>query len=337
MPRKVLVVGGTGFLGGTIADAALAAGYEVSVLSRGLKAAEKPGIHYMETDRLGSLERLSGQTFDLVFDSCAFTPNSVKHLLEAIGEGLERYVLISSISVYGDWSKQGLHEDEPVLSASEGDLQHAAKMEQSSKLNAESAEDAYGRLKRACELTAEHLLGERAISLRAGLLIGAGDYTDRMTWWVRRIDQGGRIPVPLPKHRPLQAIDVRDAAAFALKAAHDGRSGIFNLTSEPFTMARLIDAIQSIAASPATPVWLDEKQFVAAGVAPWTELPLWLPDSEQFRHFFEVSVVKALAAGLHIGPLRQTISDILHWDRMRRNMPLSCGLSQEHEAQIIGR
>jgi 2'-hydroxyisoflavone reductase len=245
MPGKVLVAGGTGFLGGAIADAALAAGYDVSVLSRGLKATEKPGIHYVKGDRLGLLETLRGQKFDLAFDTCAFTPNSVKHLLEAIGEGLNRYVLISSVSVYGDWSKQGLREDDPVPSASEADLQHAVTMEQSSRLDAQSADDAYGRLKRACELTAEHLLGDRAISLRAGLLIGAGDYTDRMTWWVRRIDQGGKLPVPLPKDRPLQVIDVRDAAAFALKVAREGRPGIFNLTSEPFSITQLVETIQS--------------------------------------------------------------------------------------------
>jgi len=281
------------------------------------------------------LETLREQKFDLVFDTCAFTPNSVKHLLEAVGEGLDRYVLISSASVYGDWSRRGLREDDQVPAASEADLQHATKMEQSSKLDAQSADDAYGRLKRACELMAERLLGERAISLRSGLLIGAGDYTDRMTWWVRRIDQGGRIPVPLPKDRPLQAIDVRDAAAFALKAACDGKSGIFNLTSEPFTMVQLFDVIQSTAASRTIPVWFDEKKFAAAGVAPWTELPLWLPDSEKYRYFFEVSVAKATAAGLQVRPLRETIDNILQWDRTRRNSPLSCGLSSEHEAQLL--
>ena len=175
MATNILVVGGTGFLGGAIADAALAAGHRVSILSRGLKAAGNPDIHYIGADRLGPLDALRTHKFDLVFDTCAFTPNSVQHVLAAVGGDLSRYMMISSASVYGDWSRPGLDENDPVPEASQADLRHALEMERSAQLSADGAGDSYGPLKRNCELMAERLLGARAISLRAGLLVGAGD------------------------------------------------------------------------------------------------------------------------------------------------------------------
>ena len=156
-----------------------------------------------------------------------------------------------------------------------------------------------------------------------------------MTWWVRRFDLGGRVPVPLPKDRPVQAIDVRDAASFALAAAQDGRSGIFNVTSAPFSMAQLVDSIRLATANDATPVWIEEPKFIASGVTPWTELPLWLPGPGPFQHFFDVSIAKGAAAGLRTRPLHETIANILDWDRRRRTASLTCGLSPEHEAALL--
>lgn len=271
----------------------------------------------------------------MVLDTCAFTPNSVKHLLNRVGDGLQRYVLVSSASVYADCSQRGPRESDSVPDASTNDLQVAAEMESSGNLNANSAGDSYGPLKRACERMAEEMLGDRAISLRAGLLVGAGDYTDRMTWWVRRADEGGLLPVPLPETRPLQAIDVRDAAAFALKAAADSRSGIFNLTSQSFTMRHLLDTCQAVTKSTLEIDWVDERAFIATRVEPWTELPLWLADESTTRHFFEVDVTRAIAAGLTFRALHETVNNILEWDRSRRHVKLGCGLTRDKEAEIL--
>jgi 2'-hydroxyisoflavone reductase len=334
---RALVVGGTGFLGGAIARAASAAGLDVTILSRGIKSSDAKGFEYVIADRLGPIEALQHAKFDAVFDTCAYTPHSVRHLLSSIGDDVIRYVLVSSASVYGDWSQPCLKEDTAVESATDADLAVAAQMEATSALDANNAGDSYGRLKRACEIVAKEMLGERAIILRAGLLIGAGDYTDRMTWWVRRFDEGGKVPVPLPHDRSLQAIDVRDAAAFAVKAALDRQSGIFNLTSEPFPFKHLADVIGSATGNNADAVWLDEDAFFSSGVEPWDELPLIVPQGELFKHFFEVSVQKAKTAGLKTRPLAETVNAILRWDRTRRDVEPSCGLTKPHEAALLRR
>jgi 2'-hydroxyisoflavone reductase len=196
--------------------------------------------------------------------------------------------------------------------------------------------DAYGALKRSAELAAEARLGEGALLLRVGLLVGAGDYMDRFPWWVRRIDEGGIVPVPEPRDRPVQVIDVRDVAAFAVSAAERGLSGPYTVTGRAVSMERLLGAVASVSGSGAAIAWRPEAAFEAAGVRPWTELPLWIPASvPEMAHMLDVDVSRAHAAGLETRPLEDTARQVLDWDRARRPGPMANGIDRETEAAIL--
>jgi 2'-hydroxyisoflavone reductase len=333
---NVLVVGGTGFLGGAVADAATTAGHAVSIFARGrTKRQAAPLVETLVGDRFGDLSSLRDRRFDLVVDTCAFSPDAVAELLEALSPATGRYALISSVSAYADLSKPNMDETAPTSRATPEQLAMAQALPADQRSSAASYGTAYGALKREAELVALSRLGDRALILRAGLLVGAGDYTDRLTYWVRRIDRGGTIPLPGDPERPVQLIDVRDAAAFIVTAGEKGMSGTFNLTGRPVSMASVFEACREVTASDARFVWRPEADIRAAGLAPWTEVPLWLPSSDAaFRYLLEISTDRAFAAGLKVRPLQETLRDILDWDR-RRATPLKAGMPPEKEARLL--
>ncbi|SMR84068.1 2'-hydroxyisoflavone reductase [Aliiroseovarius halocynthiae] len=336
---RCLVVGGTGFLGGVIVDALLEEGHSVSILSRGeTKRQTGAATTTLAADRHQSLDILKNHNFDWVFDTCGYAPNAVTHLLSAIGDGISRYVLISSISAYGSFSKPNLDETENVPTATADDLALAASLPHGRRSSAAAYGASYGALKRACEIEAERMLGDRATSLRVGLLVGAGDYSDRLTWWVRRIDGArGTFPAPAPQNRPVQFIDVRDVADFALRCAIAENGGIWNVTGECITFAEVIEGITYATGSAATPVWIDEQVITDSGLAPWVDIPLMAPSVAEFRYFLNVSTAKARSAGLSCRPPAETLTPLVDWDRIRRNVPLKCGMSAEQEALLLER
>jgi 2'-hydroxyisoflavone reductase len=333
----VLVVGGTGFLGGAVADAARTAGHAVSIFARGRTERQAaPRVETLVGDRFGDLSSLRGRRFDLVVDTCAFSPDAVTALLDALSPATGRYALVSSISAYADLSKPNMDEAAPTSRATPEQLAMARALPAEQRSSAASYGAAYGALKREAELVALSRLGDRALILRAGLLVGAGDYTDRLTYWVRRIDRGGPIPSPGDPERRVQLIDVRDAAAFIVAAGEKGVGGIFNLTGRPVSMAGVFEACREVTASNARFVWRSETDMLAAGLAPWSEVPLWLPSSDAaLRFLLEISTDKAFAAGLKVRPLQETLRDILDWDRSRRATPLKAGMPPEKEARLL--
>ncbi|MEL6419041.1 MAG: NAD-dependent epimerase/dehydratase family protein [Pseudomonadota bacterium] len=337
---RCLVVGGTGFLGGAIADALVAAGHELTIMSRGqTKRSAEKGAHVVKADRYGDLTPLSGGKFDWVFDSCAFEPDAVRRLLDAVGADISRYVMISSISAYGSFAKLGLNEDDRVPNPTAQDLAVARSVPVEKRASAFAYGKSYGPLKRACELAAAERLGDRATLLRVGLLVGAGDYTDRLTWWVRRIDEARderrRIPVPAPRRRKVQLIDVRDAAEFGVLCAENDLSGIWNVTGQPIDFGDLLGAIQQSTGSQPEFCWFDDARMSEVGVAPWTELPLIAPATPDFRYFLEVGTRRAVSAGLRCRPLVETLDPLLAWDRGRRDQDLQGGLSGDQEIALL--
>ena len=336
-----LVVGGTGFLGSAIVDALAAQGRGIAVLSRGGTARDLPeGVEIIRADRHGDLNALAGRSFDGVFDTCAYAPDAVHGLLNALGGNLDRYVLISSISVYGRYDEPELTEAQEAADASPEDLARAAAVPPEDRAVATAYGPSYGPLKRACERAAEDRLGDRATALRIGQIVGAGDYTDRLTWWVRRFDEAGQqqgrtLPAPAPPDRPVQLLDVRDAAAFAVRCAEGGLGGVWNVAGEPMPMRHLFEAIRAAAGSAAEVRWMPPAAFAAAGAAPWTDVPLMAPDLPVFRHFQEVSAGRARAAGLTTRPLSDTLGPLVAWDRGRRDVPLTCGMTPEQEERVL--
>ncbi|QRM31342.1 NAD-dependent epimerase/dehydratase family protein [Microvirga sp. VF16] len=335
---NVLVVGGTGFLGGAVAHEALARGHRVAIFTRGktAKDAGPDGIEILIGDRHSDLSALEGRAFDLVVDTCAFAPDAVASLLDALSPAIGRYALVTSANVYADFKVPGVSENSPTTRATPEQLEMARALPPEQRSAAASYATAYGPLKRECELVALERLAERALILRSGLLVGAGDYTDRLTSWVRRVDQGGAIPAPGDPRRPIQLIDVRDAARFIVEAAERNLGGLFNLTGRPFPFADLLEAIRRVTGSDARLVWRSDEAVLAAGLAPWTEVPLWLPHADEaFRHFLEIDVEKAFAHGFQPRPLDETLRHILAWDRTRRDTPLKAGMPPEKEAALL--
>lgn len=337
---RCLIVGGTGFLGGAMADAVASAGHQVAILSRGeMSRASTVGVEVIHADRHTDLSALKGRDFDWVFDSCAYTPGAVNKLLDALGDGFKRYVMISSISAYGTFSKLGLNEDDPAPTASEEDIAAASAVSAEKRTSAPAYGTSYGPLKRACEIVAVERLGDRATLLRVGLLVGAGDYTDRLTWWVRRIDEAHgdrqRVPAPAPVHRVVQLIDVRDVALFALRCANNGFKGIWNVTGQPIPLSDILNELINVTRSQAKLVWVEEKMVLEAGVEPWTDLPLMAPAIPQFQNFMAVNTDHAVAAGLECRLLEETLLPLLDWDRRRRDQALKGGLSPEQEFALL--
>lgn len=325
---RLLVAGGTGWLGGTVARLAVEAGHEVTVLARG--RAPSTGLPLIAADRNGPLPDLSGLGFDAVIDSAAYTPDHVTRLIDALGPGLRRHVLISSISVHDDFSHP-ITEDSPAPDATPADLAVADAVARGEG----EYGTAYGPLKRAAERAALARLGDRATILRPGLIAGLGDPTDRCTFWARRLDRPGPVPLPLPQDRPVQVIDVRDLAAFALHLAVTDRPGLFTCTGLPTPFARVTADLIRLSGAGAEPHWLPFARFAEAGLAPWTDLPLILPDDPAYAHFMTIHPARALAAGLVLRPLADTLADLLAWDRTRRDQPLKAGMAQDREARLL--
>ena len=333
---KCLVVGGTGFLGGAIVEALIADGHEVTVLSRGQTSRNLPAnVGVLTADRYGDLSVLTGKGFDWVFDTCAFDPDTVERLIEIVGHACSRYVFISSLSVYGTFLTPGLDETAAATVATDAHLALAAGLSNEARALGESYGQSYGPLKRSCEIRSQEILGERATALRVGLLVGKGDTTDRLPWWVRRIDERSSIVVPGPDDRLVQIIDVADIAHFALTCAKKGLAGAWNVTGQPILLSDLVASIIEISSSTAKPVWVNVDDIVAAGIMPWTDIPLMVPEFPFLKHFFEVNTDKAIQNGLVCRPVNDTRNDILNWDRARRPSPLSAGMTELQEASLL--
>ena len=283
---KLLVIGGTKFLGRAIAAEALARGHELTLFNRG---ETNPGLfsgaEELRGDRNKDLSALERRTWDAVIDPSGYTPAAVRATAEALRDS-GRYVFVSSVSVYADFSR-GPTEESPL--AELGDLPV-------DELSSDYSN--YGPLKALAEEEARRVFGDRALVLRPGLIVGPNDPTGRFTYWARRLQRGGRILAPGPPERKSQFVDVRDLALWTLAAVERGLSGTFNATNEGVSWGALL--------ADADVVWVSDEFLQEHGVGPWMELPLWLPEPE-WAGMHETDVSRAVAAGLRFRPLQETI------------------------------
>ena len=299
---RLLVLGGTKFLGRHVVEHALAAGHAVTTFTRGQTNPELfPETEQLHGDRDGDLEALRGRSFDGVVDTSGYVPRVVRQSAELLRDHVGRYVFVSSISVYGDFSEP-VSESTPVAT-----LDDPAT---------ESVEEHYGALKAACERVVEAVFGDRSARIRAGLIVGPHDPTDRFTYWPRRIAAGGVVLGPGDPEAPVQFVDARDLARWLVQLALEGPGGTFNATgpAEPLTFRELLDRARRTIGSDAEIVWVDEERVLGAGVQPWTELPLWLP-GDDYAGMARADVSSALEAGLRFRPVEETVVDTLAWDR----------------------
>ena len=321
---KILVLGGTVFLGRAFTDAALARGHEVAHFNRG-RTAPDARVETILGDRAEPMPAAAIRAWDAVVDTSGYLPQAVARSTQAL-QSARRYLFVSSVSVYRDFSRDGIDEQYGVAAAPDP-LPDAVTPE------------TYGALKAACEAVVLDAFGERSSIVRPGLIVGPHDPTDRFTYWPVRVARGGQVLAPGRPQRPVQFIDARDLAEWMLRLLETGASGIFNATgpSAPLTMAQLLESCRAVTAADTTFRWLDDATLLAAGVAPWRELPLWIPESDAtMRGLMAVSIAKALQQGLAFRPLAATIADTLAWAQRRDpGHEWRAGLAAEREMSLL--
>jgi len=275
---RLLILGGTVFLGRHVVDAALARGHEVTIFTRGRHGTGPEGVEHVSGDR-ADVAPLCGRAWDAAIDTSGYDP---AHVRASAALDVGHYVFVSSCNAYPDWPGKPVDEDSPTWQDGAG----------------------YGPDKAAAERA---VLPGGAV-VRAGLIVGPHDNVFRLPWWVRRIREGGVVPAPGRPDRRLQVIDARDLAAFLLHLAQERIAGAFNGTA-PIGQTTMEELLR--AAGDAELRWIPDDKLEAAGVEPWMELPLWLP--ERFAGTWNVGTAKDQAAGLRTRPVRETVDDIARW------------------------
>ena len=301
MPQTLLVLGGSGFVGPALVLEGLARGFEVTTFHRGTGGWAHPDARAIRGDRLdpASLEALRAQDWDLVVDTWSAAPRAVRDCARALRDRATRYVYISSGSVYRPPPPRGVDESAPTVDADPG-----------------AVDGSYPDFKRGGEIAVSDAFGDRALLARAGLILGPREDVGRLTWWLGRMARGGEILCPGLPDQPLQYIDARDLAGFAIDAAGAGHSGPFNVVSRRghATMGSMLESCRSVAgAAGATMAWIEPAAIAAAGIEPWTELPIWLPEDHEYAAMHDADVERAYAAGLRCRPVADTVRDTWHW------------------------
>lgn len=326
---RVLILGGTVFLGRALVDEARRRGDDVAILTRGLSGPDPQGVTVFRGDRdaLDGLRAVEGREFDVVVDTARQAVSHVRRAVEDLGARTGLYVFTSTVSVYRDFSEVGITEDSPTVDA----LWPTSDEQEHDLAN-------YPALNVACEREVLHVMGERALVVRPGLIVGPHDPSDRFGYWPARMARGGDVLAPGTPDRPVQVIDVRDLAEFILSAADDRRSGIYNACGphEPVLMGDLLHACQDRAGVDSRLVWVPDDFLLARDVEPYVDLPLWVPDEPEHRGFSRVDISKAVAAGLHHRPLADTISATLEAERsLGLDRARRAGLSSDREQQLL--
>jgi 2'-hydroxyisoflavone reductase len=320
----VVILGGTRFLGPALVDALHERGHRATLANRGLSEPEGiGGTEHLPLDRTAGHEAFEGRSWDVAIDTSGMLPGGVGHGAGRLAAHVGHYCFVSSISVYREASTP-IDESSPTVEIP-AELPEAVTAE------------TYGALKLACERAVWTAFGARALVVRPGLVVGPRDRSDRFTYWVRRVAEGGTMLAPGRPERNVQFVDVRDLALFIVTALENKTSGTYNVTgpAEPLTMAEFLDTCARVAGIAPQLVWLSDAQIEAAGLGAWIELPLWIPEKDD-AVIRAVDCRRAIAAGLRFRPLKETVGDTLGWDRSRsREIPLNAGLDAEREAAAL--
>ncbi|MEU3251838.1 SDR family oxidoreductase [Streptomyces sp. NPDC006997] len=329
---RLLTLGGTEFVGRAVVEAALARGWDVTVFHRG-RHRPPAGVRSLRGDRtdpdgLAALAR--GGTWEAVVDTWSAAPRAVRDAARLLRERAGRFAYVSSCSVYAWPRPAGYTEDAPLVEGASADA---------------DATD-YARDKRGGELAAEAAFGaDRSLLVRCGLILGPYENIGRLPWWLNRTARGGPVLAPGPRDLPLQYVDVRDLADWTLDAVEGRLSGPYNLVSPSghTTMGGLLDACAEVTGGAAELRWTEPETVLAAGIEPWTQLPVWVPPASELHdavHGADVS--RAVAAGLRCRPVTETVADTWSWLRglggtapQRPDRPV-VGLDPRVEAEVLG-
>ncbi|WP_157156437.1 NAD-dependent epimerase/dehydratase family protein [Diaminobutyricimonas sp. LJ205] len=324
---RVLVLGGTQFVGRAVVDEALARGWSVTTFNRGTRPATDR-VTALVGDRTAprGLAALEDGSWDVVVDTWSWAPSVVRDSASLLASRAGRYVYVSSRSVYASPLPAGVGEDAAVVQASPdaGDVE-------------------YPEAKAGAELAVVASFGDRAVLARPGVILGPHENVGRLPWWLNRIARGGEVLAPGPAGLGIQYIDARDLASWCLTAGASGLHGAYNIVAPVghATMGSLLEAAVRMTGSRAVLRWVPPEVILAAGIEPWTDLPIWLPPGELHGSFHESDVTKALAAGLHCRPVEETVADTWAWLQsiggtppQREDRP-AVGLDPELEQRVL--
>ena len=323
---RILIIGGTRFLGRHLVESALAHSHDVTLFNRGKS---NPGLFpQLETilgDREKDVDKLAGRIWDAVIDVAGYFPRIVRLSADVLKENVARYVFISTISVYDNFKKVGINELDPVGKIADETVE-------------EITGETYGPLKALCEQVVQDIYGERALIVRPGLIVGPHDPTDRFTYWPVRVARGGDVLAPQKPEAAIQVIDVRDLSDFIIKLIQDAASGVYNATGPDYELSigKLLEVSKQVSNSNADFKWASVDVLNQNKVEAWSDMPTWVPDDEEGVGFSRIDVSKAIGAGLRFRPLEETVRDTLAWAQTRpADHEWRAGLTAEREAQVL--
>jgi len=322
---KILIIGGTRFLGRLLVITALVRGHRVTLFNRGKSNPDLfPEIERIIGDRDGELNKLNGRKWDAVIDTCGYYPRVVKASAKTLAKSAKHYTFISTISVYGDLSKAGVGESSPVGRTKDETVE-------------EIREDTYGPLKAICERIVQEHFPNKALVIRPGLIVGPYDLSDRFTYWVHRVSRGGKILAPKPENYQVQYIDVRDLSEWIIDLIEKNQIGAYNGIGPNYrlTMKQFLSKCRDVSQSDGEFIWVRKKFLKDKGVQGWVDLPIWI-DDPKFIGLMKTDCDRAFKSGLKMRPLEDTIRDTLDWCRTRpEDYKWRAGLEARREKKLI--
>ncbi|WP_035797244.1 NAD-dependent epimerase/dehydratase family protein [Kitasatospora mediocidica] len=300
---RLLVIGGSVFLGQAFVADALARGWEVTTFNRGKTAHDLPGVEVVRGDRevQGDLDTLAAAgPWDAVVDVCGYVPRVVGASVRTLAPQTRTYLFVSSVSAVQGWPELAVDDSSP-------------RQECASDADRDAGD--YGVLKAGCERAVEEGFPDGALVLQPGLIMGPGDRARRLTWWLDRAARGGRMVAPGAPERPMQLIDARDIAAFGLDQVERGATGRYMVSGvrANTTWGEYLGTCVEVTGSKAELVWVDDALIVEHEVEMWTELPLWTPQGPEDAAVWEPDSSRAIAAGLRCRPVVESIRDTWAW------------------------
>jgi 2'-hydroxyisoflavone reductase len=324
---KIVILGGTAFLGPQIVEAAQARGHVLTLFNRGkTNPGLFPDIEKLRGDRNGDLKSLEGRSWDAVVDTSGFVPRLVTMSASLLAPSVKQYVFISTVSVFTEGIKPGTAEDGSVATMPDETSEDVSKY--------------YGALKALCEKAADKAMSGRAWNVRPGLIVGPGDRTDRFTYWPVHLARGGEVLAPGDGNDPVQYIDVRDLAEFVIAGVERNATGTVNALgpAKKLTMKAFLDGVRKGVGSSAKLTWVSAEFLDKHEVKPWSDLPVWVPSNHGEEGFTQISNAKAVAAGLTFRPVATTARDTLAWYKTLpedRRGKLLAGITFDKEKELL--
>ncbi len=332
-PMNILILGGTGFTGPFQVRYALGRGHKVTIFNRGKRPSDLPKeVEHLKGDRSGDLKALEGRKWDVVIDNPTTLPVWVRDAGQILQGHTDRYVFISTISVYKDGGKPEADENAPLQ-----EYEGADAMKETRESLMASDFKLYGPLKVMAEREAEKWFPRQTLVVRPGLIVGPRDESDRFTYWPVRIDRGGEVLAPGRPTDPVQFIDARDLAEWTIRMVEERATGTFNATGKSMGIGTMLEKIKEGVGGQAKFTWLPADFLEKQKVSPWSDMPVWIPPAAD-PGAGRTGIQKALARGLTFRPVDETARETLAWFKSlpaARQADLGAGLTAEREKEVL--